>query len=266
MAGGSINATKLLRRQGIDPTMLYKGVVVDNNDSRKLCRVRVRVTGFFDGIKDGDLPWAVPSFGSAQGAKSEGNTWSGLAHVPPKGHVVGLRFPLGDPHKPQWCAYHVDEEIALEPMKKNYPHRVVVHLANGFYMIVDTKTNELFINNPGDMNMTVLGDVNQYIVGNQNLVVTNSKSDIDGYLLNAPDLVLSKISGKSERKIRFPGLLSKSSAGNQHTTVSGDQTVLIKGNRKVVVQGNDVLEVKRSRSTKVAMTDRLDAMRSETNG
>lgn len=266
MAGGTLNITKLLKRQGLDPNMIYEAIVVNNDDPRKLCRVTARVPKLFDGWEDGDLPWAVPLFNHVGGAYVSGRVRSGIAWVPKKDHKIGLKFPFGDPHKPVWTSYVVDEQTKIPASETNYPDRVVVHMDNGFYIIVDTRTNEVFFNNTGDMNITILGDVNQYIVGNQNLTVTNNKSDIAGYLLNAPDTVLKNFNAKPSKKIPFPGLLSKSTAGNQHTTISGDQTMLIKGNRKVVVQGNDTLQVGRSKIEKVAQLSRSECTRSETNG
>lgn len=266
MATGAINASKLLTRQGLDPHMIYEGIVVDNDDPRKLFRVRVRIPKLFDNIEDSDIPWAIPLFNHVGGAFSQGRVRSGVAWAPKVGHKVGLRFPLRDPHKPQWTTYPTDEQVSIPAAQTNYPDRVVMHMANGMYIIVDTRTNEIFFNNTGDMNITILGDVNQYIVGNQNLTVTNNKNDIAGYLLNAPDTVLKNFNARPSKKIAFPGLLSKGSAGNQHTTITGDQTVLVKGNRKVVVKGNDTLEVGKSKLEKIAQTNRLQCQRSETNG
>lgn len=266
MAGGAINATKFFKRQGIDPSMTYEGHVVNNNDPRKLCRVQARIPGFFDDLSDGDLPWCSPRFNHFQGAYAEGSQISGTAYVPKKHHKVGIRFPQGDPHKPIWTTYTVDEQVRIPASETNYPDRVVFHLANGFYVIIDTRTNEMFLNNPGDMNMTILGDVNQYVVGNQNLTVTSAKSDIAGYLLNAPDTVLKDFNGRSAKKIKFPGLLGAGYAGNQHTTITGHQTLLVKGNRKTVIQGNDTLQIGKNYALKVGMTSRLECQRSETNG
>jgi hypothetical protein len=133
-------------------------------------------------------------------------------------------------------------------------------------MIIDTKTNEIFLNNPGDVDITILGDVNQYIVGNQQLVVSDSKGNIPSYLLNAPDTVLSRLSPKPAKEIPFMGLLGPAQAGNRHIHVTGDQTMLVEGNRKTVIQGNDVLVVGMNRLETIAMIHRIECARSETNG
>uniref|UniRef100_S5WB58 Tail-associated lysozyme n=1 Tax=Pseudomonas phage PaBG TaxID=1335230 RepID=S5WB58_9CAUD len=138
--------------------------------------------------------------------------------------------------------------------------------SNGMYIIIDTKTNEIFFNNPGDVDITILGDVNQYIVGNQQLVVSDTKGLISGYLLNAPDTVLSRLSPKPAKEIEFTGLLGPAQAGNRHIHVTGDQTMLVEGNRKTVINGNDMLVVGKNRFEKIAQVHRIECARSETNG
>lgn len=270
MAGGTINATKYLSRQGIDPKMVYEAEVANNYDPRKLCRIQARIRGVFDGIADGDLPWAIPEFQHPDGAYNSGGNAtdrSGMAMVPKNGHKVGLKFPTGDAHRPVWTSYTVDEQTALpENQDVNYPDRAVFKFSNGAYMIIDTRTNEIFVNNPGDINMTVLGDVNQYIVGNQQLTVSDRKGDIAGYLLNAPETVLSRLQQKPAKRIPFKGLMSRGYAGNQHTYITGDQTTHIRGNRMIKIEGNDYLQVGRSKYDRVAVLHRVECARSETNG
>jgi len=270
MAAGTINATKYLSRQGIDPKMVYEAKVVNNYDQRKLCRIQARIDGVFDGIPDADLPWAIPEYQHPDGAynpSGDNVDRSGMAMVPKKEHKVGIKFPTGDPHRPVWTSYTVDEQTALpENQDVNYPDRAVFKFANGTYMIIDTRTNEIFLNNPGDIDMTVLGDVNQYIVGNQQLTVTDSKSDIAGYLLNAPETVLNRLQQNPTKRIPFKGLLSKGYAGNQHTYITGDQTTLIMGNRMTVIHGNDILRVHRNRLETIDLLHRIVCTRSETNG
>lgn len=269
MSGGTLNLTRFMQQQGLDPKVRYEAHVVNNNDPRKLGRIQARVDGVFDGIIDDHLPWAVPAFSHADGAYNPGGDAldrSGTFMVPKNKHKVSLRFPTGDPHRCVWGAYTVDEQVALPETEKNYPDRAVIKFANGMYLIIDTKTNEIFFNNPGDVNVTILGDVNEYIVGNQQLVVSDDKSLIASYLANAPDTVLSRLSPRPSKEIPFTGLLSKSRAGNRHIHVTGDQTMLVEGNRSVVIKGNDILQVGMNRIETISMVHRVECARSETNG
>lgn len=269
MSVGTLNLTKFMKPSGLDPAAHYEAVVTDNNDPRQLGRIRARIAGVFDGIPDDHLPWAFPMFQHADGAYNPGGDAtdrSGTFFVPKVSHIVSLRFPTGDPHRPTWRSYTVDEKVALPERVKNYPDRGVIKFSNGMYIIIDTKTNEIFFNNPGDMDITILGDVNQYIVGNQQMVVSNSKGLIPSYLLNAPDTVLSRLSPKPAKEIPYTGLMSQSRTGNNHVHVQGDQTMLVEGNRKTVIQGNDFLEVGMNRIETIAMLHRVQCARSETNG
>lgn len=269
MSGGPLNITRFMQQQGLDPKTKYEAHVVNNNDPRQLGRVQARIDGIFDGIPDEHLPWAVPSYQHADGAYNPGGDAldrSGTFMVPKNKHKVSLRFPTGDPHRCIWGSYTVDEQVALPERKKNYPDRAVLKFSNGMYIIIDTKTNEIFFNNPGDVDITVLGDVNQYIVGNQQLVVSDSKGLIPAYLLNAPDTVLSRLSPKPTKSIPFLGLLGPAQAGNRHIHVTGDQTMLVEGNRSVVIGGNDLLQVGQNRIETIAMVHRVECARSETNG
>ena len=269
MSGGPLNLTRFMQQQGLDPKVKYEAHVVNNNDPRQLGRIQARIDGIFDGIPDEHLPWAVPIYQHTDGAYNPGGDAldrSGVFMVPKNKHKVSLRFPTGDPHRCVWGAYTVDEQVALPERKKNYPDRAVLKFSNGMYIIIDTKTNEIFFNNPGDVDITILGDVNQYIVGNQQLVVSDSKGLIPSYLLNAPDTVLSRLSPKPTKNIPFLGLLGPAQAGNRHIHVTGDQTMLVEGNRSVVINGNDLLRVGQNRIETIEMVHRVECARSETNG
>jgi hypothetical protein len=242
---GPINLTRDIKRQGLDAHQSYSGRVVNNNDPRQLGRIKVRIPYIFDGISDSDLPWAVCEFRHCDGGYNPGGDAvdrSGTVVIPKVGHTVTLKFQDADPHRPVWGTYTIDEGTKLPEASKNYPNRAVWKFSNGTYMILDTKTNELFINNPGDLNMTILGDINQYIKGDQTLVVTGNYGDIDPYLYNAPETVLNRLKADPQKRVEWKGFLGAGS-GNQHTLITGDQTFDIKGHRKGKIGGNDWLEV-----------------------
>lgn len=266
----AINVSKLLKRQGLDKTQLYEGTVVENKDPRKIGRVKIRVAGVWDGISDQDLPWAIPKYTHSFGAFNDGSANTkrcGNFYVPRIKSKVCVQFPQdGDPHNPVYSGYTVDDKSMMPESKTNYPDRAVIRFSNGTFMIIDTKTNELFINNPGDMHMTILGSVNQYIVGNQMVKITDKMSDVSPYLLNAPDKILNGLKPGPHGKIKFEGLLSKSKAGNSHTKITGDMTLEIGGNRKTIIKGTDVTSVyKSSEYAGPQMSHRLKAGKVEFN-
>ena len=236
----TLNLTKLLSKQGLDPSKTYPAIVVDNDDPRQIGRIRARIDGLHEGIKDNELPWSIPKYEHCNGAFNKGDAdvkRCGNFYVPKIDSKVCIQFPQnGDPHHSIYTGYTVDDETMLPESKVNYPDRAVVRFANGMFMIVDTKTNEIFINNPGDMHMTILGSVNQYVVGNQMLKVTNTMDDISPYLRNSPDSMLKGLKPNPEDKIKFEGVADQET-GNQHTHIRGNQTLIVDGDQIMTIKG-----------------------------
>lgn len=240
-------------QKGLDKTMPYEGKVVDNNDPRKLGQIRVRVKGIMDSMEDNELPWARPRFNHKEGLKGgTGANVYGHMHVPQRGAKVNLYFPTGQPYEAMYDTdVRMGENDTLPEFLINYPHRVGFRMSHGLQLIIDRSTNEMFLINPGDMNLTVMGDLNQHVIGNQQLIVSGDKGDIPDYILNDPAMVAKALSPDPKKRIKFKGLLG-GSAGNQHTEISGNQTTIVKGNRKTIVQGSDTLEVKKSLNIEVS--------------
>lgn len=232
----AVNINKKVARKGLSTTAPYPAVVVDNNDPDRLCRVRARVPRIFDHLKDSELPWSIPIFHPKEGLFG-GNKQnrSGVSYVPKRGHKIALYFPTGDPSISSYSGVPIDMENKLPEMEVNYPNRIVMKLAYGMFMIIDTKTHEIFFNNNGDFNFTVLGDVDMTVNGNMTERVTSNKSDIPSYLLNAPDTVLKNLNPKQMKKIQFQGLKSKARSGNRHQYVTGDFTCKVDGHMRYKV-------------------------------
>lgn len=258
MSGGTVNLTKWMHPQGIDPKVRYEATVTENNDPRKLCRVKARIEYLFDGIPDDDLPWAIPLFEHPDGSYNQNGKGvrggknikrSGMFYVPKVDGKVILMFPEADAHYPVWVGYTLDDLTNLEENKDadDYPDVAGIRFRNGLYVIVNTKKNEVFFNSPGDLNITVLGDVHETILGNQTLKVASSKSDIPAYIKNAPKTDLEEIEGQQQKQVPWEGLLPPHQKGDQHFYVEGNQTMYIKGNRFIKIDGNN-LEVVGGRS------------------
>lgn len=236
----AVNLPRHLERKGLSPTKPYMGKVVDNRDPAELGRVRVKVEGFFDHVPDDKLPWAVPAdWNHPQGLRGGGGTdRTGMAAIPKRDTKVALYFPhAGDPMLPEYSTrLPWDKKNQLAEFMENYPDRLGEKLDNGFTKIIDTKTNEIFIINPGDANITILGDTNIQTVGNLQWIVTGDTGKIPSYLLNAPATVLSQLSPDPQGKIDFKGLYGGSS-GNVHFEVDNHFTVKTGGNMKFDVGG-----------------------------
>lgn len=262
MSTGPLNPSKHLTRQGLDHKMVYAAVVIDNEDPRQAARVRVRITGIHaDTIPDTALPWALPMT-QAYAVNGDVPERAGKVDIPPKGAKVGVRFLNGDVYKPMLAPYPGDKKTILPEALVNYPYRKVHRYENGAYVIVDTKTNELLITNPGDLHMVVLGDCTKTVVGKQTEIITGAKDDIPAYLLNASDTKINEMQAKSKGGAKFQG---SGGAGSKYERITGDYTLVIEGNRTVKVNGNDSLKVGRSRTEDVSGNHTINSSRSDTN-
>lgn len=235
-----LNGTKLLRKQGLDAVTVYDATVINNNDPRKLGRVRARIDVLWDAIPDDALPWAIPTHFPADGDSPK----SGTVMIPKVGSKIGLRFPRdGDPHHPMYCGRQITDDTVLPESKVNYPDRAVFKFANGTSMIVDTRTNELFVTNGGPLYLTMLGGIHLTTVGNMNMSVINSKGDIPGHIANNPGLMDNIVPQAS--MIPHAGPMN-GNQGNMHHEVKGNLSMKVGGNRITEITGTDTLRVGQS--------------------
>ena len=211
--------------QGINKDLLYEATVVNNDDSksedgRRLCRIKARIGGLFDGIPDADLPWAVPSLDHADGASST----SGTNDIPKVGTKVLLKFQNGSSDHPIYTGYVVDITTALQEMIHNYPNRKVSRYQNNLLIVVDTQTNEIFIRNPGNFNLFIEGNVNIEVTGNVvEKVLGNKTVYVKGNLTEIVD-------GSREVHVKGSNVQSVGSTNTMHAvgadTYSSDSTIL----------------------------------------
>jgi hypothetical protein len=87
----------------------WPGIVLDNNDPRKLGRCKITTPRFFGSIPVEDLPWAAPS-----------NDRDGEEFIiPDVGKVVNIHFPNGDIYHPEYTQtehYNINLQNKLESL------------------------------------------------------------------------------------------------------------------------------------------------------
>lgn len=213
-----------LKRKGLQSGTPYPAIVTDNNDPAKLQRVQARIEKFHDHLEDSELPWFLPKKAHNVGLISGGLGRTGSCAIPATDAAITIYFPSGDPQIGQYTNERpVDEKLKIDEFDVNYPHRTGYVLPNGYTFIIDMKTNEVFLETPGDANITVLGDTNLTTVGNISLKATSTESKIPGYLRGAPERVLSQLRPTPQKEIEFEGLYGGDS-GNIHLEADGHIT------------------------------------------
>jgi hypothetical protein len=222
----SVNvASDMTKAQGLSKTAPYEAIVVANDDTkhedkRMLGRVQFRIPKIYDSIEDKLLPWAIPQYGShPDGASSE----SGYFAVPKVGSKVLVYFQDGSPLHPKYAPYTVDASTALKEREHNYPNRVVHLFKNTALLMVDTQSNEMFIRNPGNLNIFIQGNVNMRVDGN----------------------VLEKIQGN--RITHVKGNVTEVVDGNKTLYLQGDYSETIKGKHDQFVDGTFLEKIGSSR-------------------
>jgi hypothetical protein len=134
--------------------MEFLGVVVDNDDPKKIGRCRIRVFGKFDDLDDADIPWATPRRGLSFG--QDGG--SGQFSTPKLKAVVHVKFNNGNIYSPE---YYAIQELATDlkgVLANSYQnaHSLVYDSDEQFRMIY-TQQDGLIIYNK-ESNITIAND------------------------------------------------------------------------------------------------------------
>lgn len=246
--------TDMAEKQGLSEKRAYEAHVVDNQDPKGWCRIRARVPFIFDGISDEHLPWAIAQFEHADGA----GPGSGTQYVPKIGTKVILRFQDGDATSPMWEGYPVDKTTILQEMAHNYPDRKVTRLQNKCLVVIDTKSNEVFIRHPGDTKIYIEGNLELHVHGNvTERIDGNKKSFIEG---DSTEVI------KGDRKVYVGGSNDVAISGNSTTQTEGNYVQSTTGNSLRTTGGSGSISVGGSDSYQVGGTHTRSAAMIYDNG
>lgn len=140
----------------VEANKTYIGVVEDNNDPKKLGRVKVRVLDVYDNLKVEDIPFATPW------KDLNGNEFN----VPEKGKVLVVVFDQGDEHKPEYIAadhYNINLEKKLQSLSNTdyismksliFDHKTQIYVNDSEGLKIDHKYNNVNITeNTIDLNL-----------------------------------------------------------------------------------------------------------------
>jgi len=113
-------------------TGIYVGLVVDNDDPKKLGRLKIAIPNVYGNIDKEDLPWSEPCF-------PYGYTDQGIFFIPELNSLVSVMFINGSPYKPLWLGtiFRENENVVPSEAKDIYPHRKIIKTNSGYLMFDD---------------------------------------------------------------------------------------------------------------------------------
>lgn len=151
----------------------FRGEVVDDQDPYQAGRVRVRVFGVFDDVKDEALPWAIYADSFMGGQEDLGGFF-----IPDEGSHVWLFFEQGDHTQPVYFAgAPARPHNPPERLKGDYPRNKVFRTKAGHVIEIDdtsganrirvkhTSGTEVEIDNDGNTEEFVVGDLDRMVRG-----------------------------------------------------------------------------------------------------
>jgi hypothetical protein len=106
----------------------WLGEVVDIEDPQKVGRIKVKVYGKFDELKNEDIPWAYPGNNNTGGSATGGGFFS----VPKLGSIVSIKFDMGNIYHPEYFFEQKISDEVKEEISGSY--------ANAHVIIYDTVT------------------------------------------------------------------------------------------------------------------------------
>lgn len=159
----------------VDPlTRVWLGKVEDNNDPKKLGRVKVRIPLYGDIPKE-DIPWAT-RFGSfATGATNSAFSFS----VPDVGSLVVVAFLNKDIYFPFYFASPTNDLTDVSEWLSGYPdaygykdkkgNKIIVNEQAGTILLHHFSGTQVQIEDSGTVNITEVKDRNEEISDNLNV-------------------------------------------------------------------------------------------------
>jgi len=133
----------------------YNGKVIDNEDSDKLGRCRIRVFGVYGiDIPDEDIPWALPDFSFI------GSTLGSFV-VPPVDAIVKVYFDDKNIYTPKYTTKIMDSNNLPSDLNEDYPHTMIFFETDeGEYFKINRKTNETTYHTASGATFVITSDGN----------------------------------------------------------------------------------------------------------
>jgi uncharacterized protein involved in type VI secretion and phage assembly len=150
--------------------LIYRGLVMDNNDPSQYGRIKVQIYPMFADITDATLlPWAVPAMPIFDGA----GTGSGSFAVPKINTFVFVFFEQGDFYQPVYFAEAQTAQKGLPSARTtNYPNRKVIRTSGGIEIFIDDTSKEIKLTHPTGTTIDIATDGSLTITDVKDIGVT----------------------------------------------------------------------------------------------
>lgn len=159
-------------KQTADPaTQSYLGMVEDNNDPKKLGRLKVRISPYMD-FDSENLPWACPTLGTHGNSSNAG----GL-NIPEIGSQVRVYFPNQDLTAPYYMGAELNELNRTTFFDEDYPHAYGYKDSTGNFIKVDKAKDTVQIQHSSSSNLRVAPDGSMQVALSNGAYFTFSNSN-----------------------------------------------------------------------------------------
>lgn len=155
-----------------------KGIVVSNNDPKKLGRVKATVKGVYEETDINKLPWILPKMSAGLGG---GNTSSSF-FVPEVGNELIIEFPYDDVYFPVFTGYWESSVVHKTLFDENYPETYGFQDSTGNHIKINKTLKTAEIKHSSGVTITI--DQNGKLVintqENQEINIINDKIETVG--------------------------------------------------------------------------------------
>ena len=162
-----------LIKEQVDPTaMSYIGNVVDNNDPKKLGRIKVQISVYAD-LKPEAIPWASPLLASHGNSQEYGGI-----NIPEIGSQVRITFPSKDLTAPYYSGAELNETTRTTFFDDDYPHTYGYKDSVGNFVRVNKEKGTAQVQHSSTTNMQVApdGSVKVGLAGGAYFIFDNSNN------------------------------------------------------------------------------------------
>ena len=161
----------------------HKGTVLDNDDPKKLGRVKVQITALLEGTSD-TLPWVYPVNAFGLGGNNESSSFS----VPEIGSELEILFPYDDIYFPFYRGYWQSVLNHQSDFDEDYPDTYgfrdstgnifKINKAQNYVDVLHASGLQIHVDAAGNLTMTIPENDDKTVGGNKKVTVTGT-FDVD---------------------------------------------------------------------------------------